>query len=385
MNQNIKIKNFKCFLDNEIPIKNLTVFAGANGSGKSTVIQALLLLRQTIDRLKFHSARENFPMRIMPDGSYKSNPGNSKDITCVKTDSDQIELIFSSADTIIKAQYIASKDQPELFVQTTPNKQLIETLRLNNSELSILSNCFHYLTAERIGPRIVQPISDQEYLSTGFSGEYTAYAMYKAGDDAIEQERCIYNKIIGKSNLLKKQAEAWMDLILPGIEMLSELYESTNSARVGLRRKASETDCLKSPNIGFGVTYALPIIVSGLIAEKGSMLIVENPEAHLHPSGQSKIGQFLGQIAGAGIQVVVETHSEHIINGIRLAVLKKTVKNTDVIINFFEQERKTLSPHIESITINENADLSNWPKGFLDQEEIDLGEIFKLKRQKNAS
>jgi len=381
----LHIKNFKCFLEQEIPISPLTVFAGANGGGKSTAIQSLLLLRQTFDKL-YPPPSPIISGRIKLNGAYNLNLGNTKDITCAISNSDEIQFIIGFKDKVMRFTYIASKDFPELFIYVTPDTETKKTLTLGEISGSILQTDFHYLAAERIGPRDVQVISDQDFITTGFTGEYTGYAMYKykAAEKKIDGKRCIYNDVIGKNRLFKRQVEAWMDLIVPGIEIHPELYEDINSSRVGLRRRASETDYLKAANIGFGITYVLPVVVSGLIAERNSMLIVENPEAHLHPMGQSKIGQFLAQMAGAGVQVIIETHSEHIINGIRLAVLKKRIRHDNVIINFFNQERKSSSPIIEPISLNEKADLSEWPKGFLDQEEIDLGEIFRLKRQKNA-
>ncbi len=382
MIDSMRIKNFKCFLDQEIPLRRLTVLAGANGGGKSTVIQSILLMRQTIDRLKHQTIKEGDPVKIKLNEDYNLNLGNSKDVACVRTDSDVIELVVAFDDRTLPFQYTASKKEPELFIYSVPDRRLRQAFDSGDAIRSLLSDSFHYLVAERVGPRDVQFISDHVWATAGYAGEYTGYAMYKSADRKVDKLKCIYNDVIGKNDLFKKQVEAWMDLILPGIEILPEIFDSTNSARVGLRRNASETDYLKPPNMGFGITYVLPIVVSGLIAGKNSTMIVENPEAHLHPMGQSKIGQFLAQMANAGIQVIIETHSEHIINGIRLAILKNHINHADVIINFFNQERKSPSPGVESITVNEQAELSNWPRGFLDQEEIDLGEMFKLKRQK---
>ena len=381
MIESLQIKNFKCFFDAVVPFKKLTILAGANGGGKSTVIQSLLLLKQTIDKIKDRSIRDDDSVNIKLNEIFNLNLGNSKDVTNVITDSEHITLTVPFQNKPVSFQYSASKDEPELFICFDSDISELFTSE-DNKLLSILSNSFHYLMAERIGPRDVQSISDQDQIFTGFAGEYTGYAMYKSADEKVAEEKCIYNDITGKSNLFKKQVEAWMDLILPGIEIHSNLYEEMNSARVGLRRKGSETDYLKPPNIGFGITYVLPIIVSGLVAKENGMFIVENPEVHLHPLGQSKIGQFLAQIAGAGIQVIVETHSEHVINGVRLAILKDRIRHNDVIINYLNQERNTPFPNIEPITLNKEADLSKWPNGFMDQEENDLGEIFRLRRMR---
>ena len=121
----------------------------------------------------------------------------------------------------------------------------------------------------------------------------------------------------------------------------------------------------------------MPIIVSGLIAEKGSLLIVENPEAHLHPSGQSRIGQFLAAIASTGVQVVIETHSEHVINGVRIAALKDFIANDKILINFLKKENGEIE--INSIEVNELGDLNDFPEGFFDQVEQDLIKLIKLK------
>ena len=125
----------------------------------------------------------------------------------------------------------------------------------------------------------------------------------------------------------------------------------------------------------------LPVITAGLLAREGEMFIVENPEAHLHPSGQSRIGQFLARVAASGVHVVIETHSEHVINGIRLASLKKEINHGDVVINFFSKEEDEYQPNIDSIFLNAYADLEKWPKGFFDQQQQDIGEIFRLRKE----
>lgn len=111
------------------------------------------------------------------------------------------------------------------------------------------------------------------------------------------------------------------------------------------------------------------------------MLIVENPEAHLHPAGQSRIGFFLAMMAKAGVQVVLETHSEHVINGIRIAALKLGMDTQDICINFFSIDYAEGMHKVERIKMNDRMDVLEWPEGFLDQEEQDLRTLRKLRRQ----
>ena len=378
----LQIKNFKCFSDQRIPLNRLAVFAGANGGGKSTAIQALLLIRQAIDKVRRYRkaavSAEIVYEKIKLNEAYHLNLGNSKDITCEALDSEKIELCVFCGDKHICFNFNASKTLPELSITAKIEEASFRTLFSDDfSSVSILARDFHYLVAERMGPRDVQLISDRDFVSTGYSGEFTGYAMYRSEALRVDGKRSLVGGIF------KKEVEAWMDLIVPGIEVYPELFEAINSARVGLRIRACETDYLKPTNIGFGITYVLPVVVSGLIAPEDSMLIVENPEAHLHPSGQSRIGKFLAQVAGAGVQVILETHSEHVINGIRLAILQNRIDPEQVTINFFDHGGKEPFPFVETISINEKAELSRWPNGFLDQEEKDLGEMFKLKRRKN--
>ena len=167
----------------------------------------------------------------------------------------------------------------------------------------------------------------------------------------------------------------------------------THTARIWVENNFSQGKTIYPTNTGFGISYSLPIIVACLIAKKDRLLVIENPEAHLHPSAQSKLGYFLGLMANAGVKILVETHSDHIINGIQIAVAKKVIDNSKVTINYFYREQKSKDeleeekvlgikqqPAVKSITITEKGELSEWPKGFFDQTQIDFMELNKIRR-----
>jgi predicted ATPase len=109
-------------------------------------------------------------------------------------------------------------------------------------------------------------------------------------------------------------------------------------------------------------------------------MIVENPEAHLHPSAQSKIGKFLAMVANSDVNVIVETHSDHFINGIQIATAMNEISTDLVTINFFSQDDNSTQPKIDSISINDKGELSEWPKGFFDQTQIDFVQLFKIRK-----
>ncbi len=112
-------------------------------------------------------------------------------------------------------------------------------------------------------------------------------------------------------------------------------------------------------------------MVGGLLAPADSLLIIENPEAHLHPAGQAQIGIFLAQAAAAGIQVVIETHSDHVLNGIRRAVRSKLIQPDQVAISFLQGAGRVVTPRIYA-----DGGIDPWPVGFFDQIEKDLLELF---------
>ncbi|MCD4845905.1 MAG: DUF3696 domain-containing protein [Methanosarcinales archaeon] len=374
MIRNVTIKNFKCFLDNSISFNGLTVLAGSNAVGKSTIIQALLLVRQTIDKLK--TDHKPFDFDIQLNGEYLLNLGDSSQVLSSAATSEEISFTLNDkADVEMTFNYSMSKKKSELVLKFNNSENIHQ-----NQSLSIYNNQFHYLNAERLGPRVIQSLVNQNFANTGFQGEYTGCTLANNSDYKIDKKRRINSAKLTVPNL-NKQVEYWLNYIVPGIEITTALYHEINMVGYHLRRSYSDTKPLNPNNVGFGISYVLPIIVSGLMADKGCLLIVENPEAHLHPSGQSRIGQFLAQIASSGVQVLIETHSEHVINGIRIAILKKCIPNDLISINFFNINEKSKSPEIQHLTIDENAGLSDWPYGFFDQEERDLADIFEGRKQ----
>lgn len=378
MIENLNIKNYKCFLSTSINLNRITVLAGTNAVGKSSLIQALLLIRQTIDKLNMtnhyrdlYSNNLNFCIQL--NDIYNLNLGDSSQILSSDAISDEITFIINDhTSSKKKISYLVSRDKPELVLRL----KNLEGFNHLDENLSICKNEFHYLNAERLGPRVLQQMINQGFDNVGCQGENTGYILAKNRKVKVDEKRRINNAKL-KVPDLNKQVEFWLNYIIPGIEVSTEVYQEINKIGFYLRRTYSDTKPLNPNNMGFGVSYVLPIIVSGLIAENGSLMIVENPEAHLHPSGQSKIGQFLSQIASSGVQVIIETHSEHVINGIRIATLKNMISNELISINFFSMSEKSKEPTVEHITLDKKADLSNWPHGFFDQEEVDLAEIFE--------
>lgn len=121
--------------------------------------------------------------------------------------------------------------------------------------------------------------------------------------------------------------------------------------------------------------YSLSIIVAGLIAKPGEILIVENPEAHLHPYAQSIMAKFLSLVASTGVQVFVESHSDHILNGFRIAVKNKIIDSTHLNVLYFDHR---LDNFFEKIDVDEDGGIDKWPISFFDQSVNDLNYLLGI-------
>lgn len=395
----LSIKNFKCFYDIEVPINELTVLAGGNGNGKSTAIQSLLLLRRTIEHCSEwkgnHFEYNNINrLNVELNDVYCLGLGNSLNVLPSEFKETDIELGLSNTDKSLLVKY-STNNLNEVWI--TPDKLLRNNFQYPENPLMFQQ--FYYLNAERIGPRIKQEIKFYDYPNVGFQGEFTAQIIADLDSLEIESKFKIdSNRVLNDISYLKgskfqHHVNAWLSYIIDGVTIIPVKDSDTHTARITVENSYSSGKGIFPTNTGFGISYSLPIIVSCLLAEKNSILIIENPEAHLHPSAQSKMGYFLGVMANAGIKIIVETHSDHIVNGIQIAVAKQKIKNTDVTINYFNKAVNSESetpvtksldfkyqPNVLSIGITAKGELTEWPSGFFDQSQIDFAELFKIRK-----
>lgn len=375
--ENLIIKNFKCFENIKIPLNRLTVMTGANGNGKSTAIQGLLLLRKTIEQYYSQNIKENENqnLKISLNQGYMLSLGSSSSI--INRFSNRKDFFLG-----ILADFIEDGGlSVDLKTDNTVSELFLEFDRIDERPKNywpIRDKEFYYLNAERVGPRVRQSIHHYDFPHSGFQGEYVAQLIASLNYTVkIEAERR-HSKT--KSPWLEAQINAWLNDIMPGVSITAVQDLKTMTAQIMVENFFTKGEPVIATNIGFGISYVLPIIATGLIAKNGSYFIVENPEAHLHPSAQSKIGGFLTMVANSGVNVVIETHSDHVINGIQLAVAKAEISPDMVNINFFDQSENSSQPAVETIEINRLGELSKWPKGFFDQSQSDFAELFKIRK-----
>jgi predicted ATPase len=169
---------------------------------------------------------------------------------------------------------------------------------------------------------------------------------------------------------------------LPQIYSVAGLRGVINQVR--LNSLGVEVDL---PDLGFGVSQILPILVECLRTAERETIILEQPEIHLHPSLQSKLADFFICMAKAGKNLVIETHSEHLINRLCLRIAQEESNDTRNLINilfisFDEQNKTSISRLVE---INKYGEIENWPVGFFDDNDSrDLLAATLKKRMSNT-
>ncbi|MEW6712020.1 MAG: DUF3696 domain-containing protein, partial [Candidatus Riflebacteria bacterium] len=244
---------------------------------------------------------------------------------------------------------------------------------------NIFSRNFQYLAADRISPKPAYEASDyfiKDLNSLGNHGEYTAHFVAEYGLEHISIKALRHQA--AASDSLLENLEKWMAEISPGIRIRAKLHQEMNSVSLGYAFENGNevTAEFKPQNVGFGLTFVLPVLVAILKAKPNDLLIIENPEAHLHPAAQSTLGKLSAIAAENGVQLFIETHSDHFLNGIRVAVKEKLI-NKELVRLFFIERSSNLAHEASVISpeIDENGRIDIWPKGFFDESDRQLEKL----------
>lgn len=360
MIHNLHLENFKRFEDQSLEFGSLTLLSGLNGMGKSSTLQSLLLLRQSYQQ----GLLESTGLALNGD---LVHIGTAKDAMCEYAKSDTIGFTLDFENNI-KAiwQFDYKYESDILSIVSHP-------VSSHAYQSSLFSDDFQYLQAERLGPRTSFAMSDfqvRQHRQLGTMGEYTAHFLSVFRDSEIPNVALSHPK--AKSLNLLSQVEAWLGEISPGTRI--HITDSPGMDLVSLQysfglSKEYRSRDYRATNVGFGITYTLPVITAILAARPGSLLLLENPEAHLHPRGQSQMGNLLAQAAAQGVQIILETHSDHVLNGIRLAVHDGKLDPDATRLHFFQirESQGQFVSEVVSPQMNRRGKLNKWPDGFFDE------------------
>jgi len=376
------LEYFKCFEKLSLPLAPLTLLSGWNSAGKSTVLQALALLHQT-------AKDDEWSKSLLLNGSTISLGTASdvidkihgrKEITIgIETDNYQCIWRMLSEDRaayaipfkeITLTDYITSQEKSYsidsskiIAVRRVLPAASIDEFPDVAAHLSNQISKLTYLGAERLGPRETYDLvsSPSKYQTVGSQGEYTPWYLFRYADKKVTKSLQISETPPG----LQRQTEAYLDYFFPGAGFVVEPIKNTNLINLSIRTSQG-SEYHRAQNVGYGLTHVLPIIAACLGADPGNAVLVENPEANLHPAAQALMGLFLARVAASGVQVILETHSDHVLNGVRRAVKDKKLSSQQVAIHFFKPRQEDKSEIISPL-IDDNGNLDDWPKDFFDQ------------------
>ncbi|SFN20948.1 Predicted ATPase [Paenimyroides ummariense] len=358
----IEIKNFKSLKDINVSVKNLNVLMGLNGMGKSSFIQMLLLLMQS-DKLE---------ERILDLNGLLAEIGQGRDALYQFAKEDFIEFGIHFDERNFSWKFIYQRDKDKLEAENGFAKDQMQYFREQ-------TKLFQYISAERVGPLDIYDassivVSDKKQL--GLLGEYAAYFINVFGSEYEVKDYLKHSSV--SSNILNDQINAWLKEVSPGISVNTKYVPEINKVILDYQFDLlnTKTNAFRPKNVGFGISYVLPIILALLTAEEGKIIVIENPESHIHPKGQAKLGELIALAAQSGAQIFIETHSDHILNGIRVATKKfhskdekRGVSKENVSVLYFEKittDKEQFSNVVE-IAIDNKGELSEYPKDFLDE------------------
>lgn len=339
---NIEINNFKCFEKDSLKIKPLTLITGTNSSGKSSLIQAILLAGKHSD---------------VEINNYLNNLGDFDDLKNKYINPREFSFKFNFSDTE-QFVYLATK---------SATSSVQKTEKLNNPDTVT------YLSANRVS--LTEINSNQSVMqgvrNFGIDGAQMPIYYEQCKNDLINDALILTE---AASKTLEGQLNYWLKKITSLDYALQTQKITSNSVKASY--KNSDGLEFKPSNIGIGINYLFSILVACLSATKENILIIENPEIHLHPKAQAKVAEFFAFIASKGIQLIIETHNDHLINKIRYEVFKGNIAANDIVIHYknYKQPFETIEITPEGKFRNKNGE-NTFPDGFYD---ATLEEIFAI-------
>lgn len=454
MIQELTLKDFKSFKKlNSFKINDLTVIAGKNSCGKSSILQSLLLLKQTLIK------RDGEQLEL--EGEYLTF-SNLKEISFsaprVSNASIGYEFVVSS-DSISGSINLSFRNKKK-FEHYSPNVSEFK-VQINNNEgvNNKKINFLNYKLKMKDAPKFLSKILKNEQIDTGemetiFSSFYPASFSYsfteKLDNDNVKNSTILFPielflrneqqlieqliqdisniKYLGPLRALPKRAyvhfsEVAYDLLPSGenaahvlwarqnqpvrfkgkeyklkealnlcIETMGLSQEITPSRvgdliyKINLKNKDCKADVTIS-DVGFGYSQVIPIILMCLLSGPENLILLEQPEIHLHPSSAANLADLFLAFTADGKRIIVETHSPELINRLRLRVIQNVDLKDKINISFVENssDKKQKGATVRQFNIDENGMFPEYPDGFLDESTKIADAIIKARISKNKS
>lgn len=414
----ITLKGYKSIIEEQsIDIKPLTILAGANSSGKSSFIQPLLLMKQTLE-----SSYDPPPLLI--DGPHINFRYHEEFLSKTKFGQDKNFYVGITADKI-KIQVYFKKEKNDIVIEKmdcenftyptfefdypfhnkfTLNQNMtseeiknfitrIEMIDMNgiiekNNYFIARVKCFlkiipflasenkpetfsiepYYDPSKNVEMNIKNIINlsgirgnpSRNYPITGisyFTGNFENYVASIIHNWEI-------NKNIEKLNSLKEDIET---LGINKKIKTNKIDDTRIEIKVSRYNNSNNEDLVNISDVGLGVSQSLPILVALNVAKVNQMVYIEQPELHLHPKAQVNMAKILAKASKRGVKVVIETHSSLLLLAIQTLIAEKEIDSSLVKLHWFNQDDSG-STKVTSADLDKNGAFGDWPEDFADIE-----------------
>lgn len=399
----IAVKGFKSIAEEcEIDIRPLTILAGANSSGKSSIMQPLLMLKQTLEapydpgpllidgpNVRFTKTSEFFT--TLPNEKIAnqlqirietrdSEYANSMMLT-FKKGQRSIEIVEMICEEKLRCEKFSSTEQLTLLPQMQSEEiksiiekhsipsdfNLVKRLRCflvfgsKDSDFiytitpKVESNifCIIHLPGLRGNPERVYRLTGTEPLFPGLFEYYTASVIHEWQETKNEHINSVANSL----HLLE----------LTGKVATKKIGDVGIEVQVGRlpHDSGKDVDMVNISDVGLGVSQVLPVVVALIAAEPGQLVYLEQPELHLHPNAQVKLAEVLADAAKRGVRVVAETHSSLLLLGIQTLVAEGKLSPELVKLHWFSRNKDGIT-EIDSVDLDEAGTYGEWSVDFDD-------------------
>lgn len=342
----ILVENFKSHGKTEVDLNKLTLLVGTNSGGKSSIIQSLLLVIHNITN-----------KNASPLNGHLVSVGTLSEVCNYISNANSFSISIGRNDEVIEVRFNPSDGEDAVIEYKKSSEEL--TLFLN-----YVNNNIHYLSANRIGGQDLYVKNFDRYDTFGLNGEYAIDYFEHHKRDILEKE-LLRNE---ESHTLEAQVNFWLEKFFDQ-RLLTSAISGTDKVKAEYKLPIGKN--IRPKNMGSGISYLISIIIVCLASGKGDVIIIENPEIHLHPKAQSYLTDFLIFISKSGRQLIIETHSDHLFNGTRVAINQKVINKDDVAVHFFSLDEAYLTRHTK-VLLNDEGKIISSVADLFDQFAIDL-------------
>lgn len=354
----ILVDGYKSIDRVELELKNFTLLSGVNSAGKSSVIQAVLYMVRMMKKPGWYTTKYHFELGKFID--IRNTVKGNKEI-CVELDTEENG---AGAKTVGARIYQdGGEDKMAFFSEGQKGSMGYMDWR------QVI-----YLPVERAGVLNFYPLSLEAPYEIGSRGEYAFSCLALCGQDALREPAFAYEpEEIGLS--MNNQVNYWLESLM-GFRIRTNIVQDMDQVVVTYSNMGSNR-YYRAQNVGTGITYMSMLIIAALSCQKGDTLIIENPEIHMHPRAQSRFMELAAFLSGRGLQVILETHSDHIYNGMRKCLKNRKLLNQDAVVYYLELD-ENMQTRVNRIRFNDQGAEENHPQGLFDQFDDDLDELLGI-------